>query len=127
MVSVKRERMRWARQTIVVTTTHGPQQVEADTYGGWAVHEPIQSTALAIAWAVTHVPTGLLVGNGFPKDQAKKLCQQLHRIVGDHPITEQGMPGIPSEMRHQIHQAVLVASGVIEAQQQPARPAGGAK
>lgn len=105
-------RMRWSRQTINLTTTAGPRSVQADTYGSWAVHEPLNGGhAIYIAWAVTHVPTGLSVGTGFPKDRARKLCQQLHRIVGDTPITGVGMPGIDFEMRRQIHAAVLNAHG----------------
>lgn len=105
-------RMRWSRQPITVMTTAGPETVQANTYGAWAVHEPLNvGSTIYIAWEVTHVPTGLSVGTGFPKDRARKLCQQLHKIVGDTPITGQGMPGIDFEMRRQIHQAVAVAYG----------------
>lgn len=109
-------RMRWATQTITLATTTGPRPVQASTYGAWAVHAPIQpGNALLFHWGVSHVPTGLSVGHGFPKDRAKNLCQQLHRIMGDTPITGQGMPGVGAEMRRQISRAVLLAKGYSEA------------
>lgn len=108
-------RGRWASQPIVLTTTAGPQQVPASTYGAWAVHEPLSdSHTLRLAWAVTHVPTGLSVGCGFPKEQARRLCQQLHRIVGDTPITGRGMPGLPPDMRQRVRLAVSAAYGATQ-------------
>lgn len=105
-------RMRWSRQTINIATPAGPRPVQADAYGAWAIHIPLnEGHTVYIAWDVTHVPTGLSVGGGFPKDRARKLCQQLHKIVGDTPITGQGMPGIGFEMRRQIHAAILNAYG----------------
>jgi hypothetical protein len=119
------ERVRWAKQTIILATTDGPSPVDAAVFGAWAVHAPILADgALHIHWAVTHAPTGLSVGTGFEKSRAKKLCQQLHRIVGDTPITGQGMPGIEPEMRRQILRAVAIAHGYseIEAEAEPPLP-----
>jgi hypothetical protein len=117
------ERVRWTRQTIYVTTTEGASPVDAAVFGAWAVHAPILTGGvLGIRWAVTHVPTGLSVGTGFPQDRAKKLCQQLHRIVGDTPITGQGMPGIEPEMRRQILRAVATAHGDSETEAEPPLP-----
>jgi hypothetical protein len=114
------ERARWTRQTIYLTTIDGARPVDAAVFGAWAVHAPILTTGvLYFRWAVTHVPTGLSVGTGFPQDRAKKLCQQLHRIVGDTPITGQGMPGIEPEMRRQILRAVAIAHGDSEIEAAP--------
>jgi hypothetical protein len=91
--------------------------------GAWAVHEPLQTSGpIYIRWAVSHVPTGLSVGIGFPKNRAKKLCQQLHKIVGDTPITGAGLPGIEPEMRRQILRAVNIASGYSETEAEAEPP-----
>lgn len=105
-------RMRWERVQIALTTTRGPQQVQADTYGDWAVHLPLHSSdALSIAWAVAHVPTGLAIGSGFPKPEARKLCERLHKIVGSHPITPVGLKPLPSNIAAQVRAAVQEAYG----------------
>lgn len=100
-------RTRWGRTTITLATTGGPHPCEANVFGEWAVHAPMQTTgAIYFHWGVSHVPTGLSVGHGFDKDQARLLCQRLHTITKGHQITGSGCEGLPPEIADRVKAAV---------------------
>ena len=50
--------------TITVITTEGARDVEAQVFGGWAVHRAVN----AEGWSSTHVATGMCVPPFYTED-----------------------------------------------------------
>lgn len=65
-------------------------KVEADIKGAWGIHRAISEGRVSRRWAVSHVPTGIVMASGLKtKREAKALVEGLLELP---PGDEKGIP-----------------------------------
>ena len=65
---------------ITIATTKGPQRVEADVFGAWAVHEHLYGLD---QWTLTHVPTGRAVPEKYTYGLSRERLIEVAQKLGD--------------------------------------------